>query len=211
MSLPTDWLRRAARAEGLVYLEAEALNVTRRRAGRGFSFYDADGNRIADAGERKRLRALAIPPAWSDVRIAAVPEGHLQAIGRDEDKRRQYRYHDRWEAVRELAKLERLARLGRSLHGIRRTVARDLRRRGHGRRRAAAVAVTMIDAALLRAGHETYARDDGGRGAATLLSDDVAVGERRIRLDFKGKGGKAFERELRRPRLAKVLRRMKRR
>ncbi len=73
---------------------------TRRRAGRGFAYYDTDGVLIRD-DRLDRLRGLAIPPAWKDVWICPWPNGHIQATGVDAAGRRQYRYHEEWRARRD--------------------------------------------------------------------------------------------------------------
>ena len=84
--------------------------ISRRRAGRGFTYLDPDGKRIRDRDTLDRIRSLAVPPAWTDVWICPAPLGHLQATGRDARGRKQYRYHARFRARRDAAKFERLLR-----------------------------------------------------------------------------------------------------
>jgi len=116
----------AAPEHDLVYVNDGAPGITRRRRGKGFSYYDPDGNLIQDPNLRKRLDSLAIPPAYRDVWICPRPDGHLQATGRDERGRKQYIYHPRWMELRERDKFEHLLEFAESLPGIRRRVGRDL-------------------------------------------------------------------------------------
>jgi DNA topoisomerase-1 len=127
-----------------------------------------------------------IPPAWHDVRISADPRSHIQAVGRDDAGRRQYIYHEEWEAVRSAEKAERLRRLIVALPRVRRSIARDLDHPGD--RRVLATAARLIDRLCLRAGHEEYAGEESGRGAATLLRKHIRVSGDRVELDFPGKG-----------------------
>jgi DNA topoisomerase-1 len=136
--------------------------------------------------DAQRISGLVIPPAWRDVRISADPRSHIQAIGRDEAGRRQYIYHEEWEAVRSAEKAERLRRLIDALPRLRRTIARDLDHPGD--RRVLATAARLVERLCFRAGHEEYAGEESGRGAATLLCKQVRVENDRAEFDFPGKG-----------------------
>lgn len=171
---------------------ARDLTIRRIRSGRGFLYRDAQDKPVTKASVLARIRALAVPPAYADVRIAADPNSHLQAVGRDEAGRLQYRYHAEWEAVREARKAKRLARIAEVLPRLRAAVKRDLALDPGGRRQALALAVALIDRANIRVGGDAYARADGGRGAATLLKRDVRIDGSRVQLNFRGKGGKAI-------------------
>jgi DNA topoisomerase I len=138
-----------------------------------------------------RIRTLAIPPAWADVRIALDGQAHLQAVGRDDAGRLQYIYHAAWEDVRSEIKFHRVLQLGKSLRRIRAAVAEDLANRSPDWPLAAAI--RLIDLMHLRAGHEGYAGDEGGRGAATLLKRHLKFEDDGIRLRFRGKGGKLID------------------
>lgn len=192
-------------AEGLVMVEAADLAIQRRRRGAGFTYHRPDGSRVTDAETLARIRSLAIPPAYRDVRIAEDPKAHLQAVGRDDKDRLQYRYHPAWEAVREEVKADRLGLVLASLPKIRRAVARDLADRRLSRRKALAAAVALIDASAIRVGCEAYLETSGVRGAATLMKRDVTVEGHRIRLGFRGKGGKDVACVIVDPRLARAL------
>lgn len=196
----------AAREAGLGYVSDDEPGITRRRRGRGWSYHRPDGSLIEDPGVRERLNALAIPPAWTDVWICSDPDGHLQATGRDDAGRKQYRYHPDWRAVRDVAKYARLVPFGRALPVIRRTVAGNLRRKGLPREKVVAAVVRLLDRTLIRVGNDEYARENGSYGLTTLRDRHVAFEGDGFRLSFRGKGGKRVEAEVDDPRLAKVVR-----
>ncbi len=205
--------RRTARAlkqAGLTLVQAEDLTITRRRSGKGFCYFDAQGRRIRSSTALRRIRSLAIPPAYEDVRIAADPTAHLQAIGRDEAGRSQHRYHPDWDAVREDRKAARLARLIDALPRIRAAVRRDMTSRSLDRQKAVACAVAMIDAGHIRVGNECYARANGSHGAATLLKRHVDVRGPRLELNFTGKGAKSISCSIEDPGLARAVKRIRR-
>jgi DNA topoisomerase I len=196
------------RRHGLTYVETSDLHLPRRRCGRGFSYLDASGRTIRDKALKARIKALAIPPAWTEVRIAEAENAHIQAVGRDADGRLQYRYHPKWEEVRARAKEGRLLRFGVALPRLRRAVKTAFAGSEITRTKVIAAVVRLIDLALLRPGYEEYARDEGGRGAATLLKKDVAVEGDNVMIAFEGKGGKQIKQEIKDRSLAGVLRRL---
>lgn len=210
MKIPSDAeaARLAAQAVRLRIVSPERLTIRRCRAGDGFFYRDRRDRRVADDKVLARIRALAIPPAYADVRIAADPRAHIQAVGRDEAGRLQYRYHPDWTQVRESHKAERLRRVLEALPTVREAVARDLARRSLCREKALACAVAMMDESHIRVGNDCYARKSGGRGTATLLKADATIGRQRVVLCFLGKGGKSLSGELRNRALATALRRI---
>ena len=193
---------------GLTYVETSALQLRRRRCGKGFAYRDGAGKILRDKDLKARINQLAIPPAWTEVCIAEDERAHIQAIGRDAEGRLQYRYHPDWDQARATAKKGRLKQLGSALPRVRNAVRKALAAPGLTRTKVVAAIVRLIDRALLRAGYEEYARSEGGRGASTLLKSDVALDGDKVVLEFKGKGGKEIRRELRDPLLARVLRRL---
>jgi DNA topoisomerase-1 len=193
------------RKHGLLYVEADSLGLRRRRCGRGFSYCDEAGRVVKDKAAKERIKALAIPPAWTEVRIAEEPRAHLQAIGRDAEGRLQYRYHPDWELARADTKERRLLRFGKALPKVRRAVTAALADKGFTRAKIVAAVVRLMDRALLRPGHEEYARRGGGRGAATLLKDHVDVEGDTIVLDFPAKSGKRVHRVIKDAMLARVM------
>lgn len=200
---------RLAAEKGLVIVKPEALTLRRRRRGKGFAFVTPSGEYLRDAAEIGRLKALAVPPAYSGVRYAADANAHLQAVGEDAAGRLQYRYHPLWAEVREALKARRLARLARSLPAIRRAVARSLASPDIDRRLVAAAVVELVRLTAIRAGSEAYARERGTRGAATLLKSNVTLGDRSlVTLTFKAKGGRIVTKEVRSRRLHATLSRL---
>jgi DNA topoisomerase-1 len=186
---------------GLRRVATEELAIARRSKRGRFVFLDAAGKPLG-ARQARRLNDLAIPPAWKEVRIAADPAAHLQAIGRDAAGRLQYVYHEAWHDVRSATKTHRLLRLGRSLSAIRAAIIRDLDNESTS---ALAAAARLIDCLFLRVGHETYAGEESGRGAATLLKRHVEFSGSGFRLRFRGKGGKLIDKSCEDAKLAAVL------
>lgn len=203
-----EGLARAAKEAGLTIGSAEDLTIRRRRAGKGFTYVDADGRRISDAAAVARIKSLAIPPAYEEVRVAADERLHLQAVGRDEAGRVQYRYHPDWDTVRETRKVERLDRVIEALPKLRRTIARDMASPKLGKRKALASAVALIDETHIRVGSEAYVRSNKAHGAATLLKRHVKVRGETVELSFRGKGGRDVSARMRSPRLARALSRI---
>ena len=198
----------AARAAGLHYTPAGKPGITRRRAGRGWSFRGPDGGVIHDPVIRQRLDDLAIPPAWTDVWINPDPRGHIQATGRDARGRKQYLYHPRWRDVRDATKFDRMVAFGEALPSLRQRVERDLGLPGLPREKTIATVVRLLDRSLIRIGNAEYARDNGSYGLTTLRDDHVEVEGSTVRFAFRGKSGKVHEVDLRDRRIARILRAM---
>lgn len=202
--------RALARQLGLRYVTADALTIRRQRRGKGWSFLGPDGRAIRDQRVVRRLSRLAVPPAYRDVLYAKDPAAHLQAIGRDDAGRLQYRYHPDWEGVREQRKARRLARLAAVLPRIQRSIARHLASPVPTREFVLAAVIELVSCTAIRPGRESYARIHGTRGAATLLKSDVSTSGGEIRLSFRGKGGKDVEKTVSCPRLIKALPKLRR-
>ena len=148
---------------------------TRRRAGRGFVYLDADGRRITEPEHLERIGTLAIPPAWREVWICPWPNGHIQAAGLDDAARRQYLYHLQWQARRARLKHEHVLEVARRLPAARRRVRADLALDGMPKDKALALAFRLLDRAYLRVGTEGYTRRHGSFGLATLRREHVRV------------------------------------
>ena len=194
-----------ARRLGLRYVARETLSIRRRRQGKGWSFLAPNGRAIRDPAVVRRLSRLAVPPAYAEVLYSDDPAAHLQAVGRDAAGRLQYRYHPDWEKVREQRKARRLARLAEVLPRIRRSVGQHLAGNAPTRELALAAVIELIACSAIRSGRESYARERGTRGAATLLKSNVAVDGDNIALRFRGKGGKTVQKEFACPRFARVV------
>src|SRR3954447_16086307 len=199
--------RAAARAVGLRYSNDTRPGITRRRSGRGMSYRGPDGASIHDAEVLERIRALAIPPAWTDVWICPDPAGHLQATGRDARGRKQYRYHARWRAGRDESKFERMIEFGKVLPRIRKRCEADLAKPGLSRDKVLAAVVRLLETTLIRVGNDEYARMNRSFGLTTLRGRHVSVEGAAIRFRFRGKSGQRHEVGLRDRRLAAIVRR----
>ena len=204
-SEPVMAAQAAAEAASLVYASDAEPGIIRRRAGRNFAYLDARGRRIVHADTLQRIRALAIPPAWSDVWIAASDDAHIQATGRDAKGRKQYRYHARWAECRDEVKYSSLVAFGRTLPAIRRKVAADLSLRGLPRDKVAASIVWLLDNLLIRVGNAGYARENGSFGLTTLRDRHVEITGSRLRFAFRGKSGKEWRLSVADRRVARVV------
>jgi DNA topoisomerase-1 len=196
----------AAREAGLRYVTDDAPGIRRERRGQGVSYRAPDGTRICDDETLRRIRRLAIPPAWTDVWICPLRNGHIQATGRDARGRKQYRYHPDWSAVRDGAKFERVIAFGRALPRIRRQVAKDLRRKRLDREKVLAAMVRLLETTLIRIGNEEYAKQNHSFGLSTMRDRHAKIVGGTIHFEFRGKSGKAHEIDLKDPRLAKIVR-----
>lgn len=180
--------RAAASAAGLTHVTPDAPGFTRVQRGRGFAYLDAHG-RPAGAEQRRRIAALAIPPAWTDVWICACSDGHLQCTGLDGKGRKQYLYHERWRAVRDAAGFDRLAAVGAALPTVRAAIGAQLRRRTVDRARVLAGMVRLLDRTGIRVGNEVYERENSSIGLTTLRWKHVRLTASAVTLAFPGKSG----------------------
>lgn len=202
-------LRPAPLANGLVYVNPDMPGLRRFRQGEHFRFKDVKGRWVRDADEIARIRSLAIPPAYTEVWICPLPNGHLQATGLDARGRKQYRYHPDWRLLKDESKFERLEAFGSALPRIRARVARDLEsgaRAAPTRERVLATLVRLLDTTFLRVGNEEYAASNGSYGLTTLRNKHAAVRGSSLKLRFRGKSGVQHEAEVDDPRVARVVR-----
>jgi DNA topoisomerase-1 len=187
--------KRLARRLNLTLVRPDDLTWLRRRHGQSFRYLNAQGSPLRSSSALKRLKSLAMPPAYEDVRYAADPMAHLQAIGRDATARLQYRYHADWEKVREMRKARRLSRLVGALPKIRRKVAQILAGREPTREFALATVVEMVARTAIRPGNDSYTKMHGSRGATTLLKSNVVIERDCVVLSFRAKGGKQVRKQ----------------
>ena len=193
----------------LIKVGRDDLTLLRKRRGAGFCYVTADGKLVKDAATKARIKALAIPPAWTQVRIAPNEKAHIQVLGVDEAGREQYIYHPEWALRRDGKKRRRLGLLTGVLPKVRRKVAKALVADTGSRELALAIAVTLLDKTAMRVGREKYLESSGTRGAGTLYSRDVIVAGDEVRMAFDAKGGKRTEYRLKDVRLANAVRRIK--
>lgn len=189
----------------------ETPGITRRRRGTGFSYEDAAGKAVRDEETIERIRSLAIPPAWEEAWICADPLGHIQAAGTDAAGRRQYLYHAGWRVRRDAEKFDRMLAFARVLPRLRERVARDLSLGGMPKDKTLACAVRLLDQGFFRVGSESYAKQNGSFGLATLRKEHVKVQKDRIVFDFKAKSGVRRMQTVNDPTVAPLVRTMKRR
>jgi DNA topoisomerase-1 len=198
--------RRAAKSAGLRYISDDIPGITRHRSGKSFLYRSPKGKRISDRKLLSRIKALAIPPAWRDVWIAPSANSHLTATGRDTKGRKQYRYHPDFSAMRDTAKYEHLAVFARALTAIRKSVRRDLSRKGLPREKVLAAVVALLEESHIRIGNEDYARANGSFGLTTLRNRHVKVKGAESRFTFRGKSGKVWHVALHDRRVARIIR-----
>src|SRR5687768_15687828 len=180
---------------GLRYVSDAEPGIARRRAGRGFSYRAPDGAVVRDRDTLARIRALAIPPAYTEVWICTSPRGHLQATGRDARRRKQYRYHARWKHARGEGKFDRIVAFGQALPRLRRRLRADLKLPGYPRDKVLAIVVSLLAHTLVRVGNDEYARSNRSYGLTTLRERHVEfLRGGRARLRFRGKSGLEHER-----------------
>ena len=195
----------AAKRAALRYVNDSMPGVTRHNARNGFDYRLSDGSLVRDVATLKRIRALAIPPAWSDVWICRDPNGHLQATGRDQRGRKQYRYHPRWREVRDEAKYGKLLIFARVLPLIRTRVEEDLKPSGLPRERVLAAVVRLMELTLFRVGNNQYAKKNKSFGLTTLRDRHVRIDGGHIHLSFRGKSGNRYESDINNRRLARIV------
>jgi DNA topoisomerase-1 len=196
----------AAEAARLRYVSNRLPGITRRRTSTAdFEYYDPAGKLIRDPDELRRIKALAIPPAWTDVWICTDPNGHLQAVGRDGRGRKQYRYHASWREVRDETKFEHMLSFGQSLPLIRQRVEADLGRPGLPRNKVLAAVLRLMERSLARVGNPEYAKQNNSFGLTTLHNDHVRIEGWRIVLDFRGKHDVLHHKVVADAKLARIL------
>ena len=183
----------------------------RRRVGRGFAYYDCTGTRITDPDVLDRVRALVIPPAWTDVWICPDPRGHIQATGVDARGRRQYRYHDVWRQHRDREKFDHMLEFARAMPLMRKAVAEHLRHPDLDRERVLACATRLLDLGFFRIGTEGYAEENQTYGLATMHKSHVKVSGGVVTFDYTSKSGKRRIQSVVDPEVVEVVQALKRR
>ena len=195
----------AAKQAQLRYGDDSAPGITRHKARNGFDYRLPDGAVVRDIDTLKRIRSLAIPPAWMNVWICLHSNGHLQATGRDARGRKQYRYHSRWREVRDEAKYNKLLIFTQVLPQLRARVEEDLKRPGLQRERVLAAIVRLMELTFFRVGNSEYAKANESFGLTTLRDRHVAIEGSRIHISFRGKSGKHHETDINDRRLARIV------
>jgi len=195
----------AAEEAGLRYVSDQKPGYTRRRKGDDFEYLDLDGKVIQDEQRLLRIKRLAIPPAYTDVWICPIPNGHIQATGRDARGRKQYRYHERWREVRDENKYEKMALFGEALPKIRKRVEEDLALPGLPRNKVLATVVHLLERTFIRVGNEEYARDNKSFGLTTMKDRHVEIKGSKLSFQFRGKSGIKHEVDVKDRRIARIV------
>ncbi|SDO09748.1 DNA topoisomerase-1 [Methylobacterium phyllostachyos] len=198
-------LREAAEEAGLAYVDDSRPGLTRKRSGTGFRYLDAKGAPLRDKAVLARIKALAIPPAYTDVWICPRRNGHIQATGRDAKGRKQYRYHPDFRQAREANKFSRIMAFADALPGIRQRVDADMKRPGLPRDKVLATVVHLLETTLIRVGNDDYARTNKSYGLTTLRDPHVRIEGSALSFRFKGKSGKTWDVALKDRRVARIV------
>jgi DNA topoisomerase-1 len=197
----------AARTAGLRYVTDTAPGIRRRKAGKGFNYVGPNGNTIRNRAELARIRSLAIPPAYTDVWICPLKNGHIQATGRDARGRKQYRYHPRWREVRDETKYSRMLAFSEVIPRIRSQVDRDLAQQHLTRKKVMATVVRLLECTGIRVGNDEYAKANNSYGLTTLKDQHVDISGSTLRFEFRGKSGKQYRVSVNNRRLARIVQR----
>jgi DNA topoisomerase-1 len=197
-----------AEEAGLRYVSDEQPGYTRKRRGKSFQYFDTAGKLIRDEARLLRIQRLAIPPAYREVWICPLPNGHIQATARDDRGRKQYRYHERWRSIRDENKYDRILIFAGALPTIRRRVEADLRLPALKREKVLATVVQLLQRTFIRVGNQEYARHNKSFGLTTMKDHHVKVRGTKLRFRFRGKGGVQHEVDVSDRRIAKTVRKL---
>jgi DNA topoisomerase I len=198
--------RDAAESAGLRYVSDEQPGIRRRKAGKGFTYVKPGGSKVDDEATLKRIKTLAVPPAWADVWICPHANGHIQATGRDAKGRKQYRYHTRFREVRDGTKYEHMMAFAQALPAIRAKLKEHMALRGLPREKVLATVVHLLESTLIRVGNDDYVKQNKSYGLTTLRNKHVKVDGSELRFEFKGKSGKTWNLQVKDRRIAKIVR-----
>ena len=194
-----------AKAAGLRYVSDAMPGIRRRRKGQNFEYHEPDGRILLDAATIARIRSLDIPPAYKNVWICPLANGHLQATGRDDRGRKQYRYHPLWREIRDETKFDRMLLFAKVLPEIRKAVETDLRRSGMPREKVLATVVRLLETTSIRVGNEVYARTNRSYGLTTLENTQAQIHGQTVNFTFRGKSGVKHAVTFQDGRLAKII------
>jgi DNA topoisomerase-1 len=197
--------KEAAESVGLRYVSDARPGIHRKKVGSGFTYVRPDRSKLIEREIIKRIKALAVPPAWTDVWICPFADGHIQATGRDMKGRKQYRYHARFREVREGTKYEHVVAFADALPAIRERVKEHMSLRGLSREKVLATVVHLLETTLIRVGNDDYAKQNNSYGLTTLKNRHVAVEGNEVRFRFTGKSGKQWSLQVKDRRIAKII------
>src|SRR5437868_6541417 len=196
--------QKTAGAVNLVHVHDSQDGIRRMRKGKGF-FYVFGGKKVNDKSILQRIKALVIPPAWENVWICPLPNGHLQATGSDQKNRKQYKYHPLWNSLRNHTKYYRLLDFGKSLPAIRQQLNKDLALPGLPVEKVLALVVTLMEKTSIRIGNSFYEKLYGSFGLTTLKDKHVVINGTELQFMFKGKKGVEHKISIKSKKLAKLV------
>ena len=195
---------KTAEAINLVYVTDDAPGIIRKRAGKNFAYYVKE-KKVADKDDIKRIKSLVLPPAWENVWICALQNGHLQATGLDVKKRKQYRYHPDWNILRNHTKFYRMIDFGKSLPSIRLQLEKDLEGKELSHDKVLAAIVMLMERTNIRVGNNIYEKLYGSFGLTTLKDKHVEIKNGNIKFSFKGKKGVQHDINLKNKKLSNIV------
>lgn len=195
---------KAAEVADLVYIKPGSSGIERYRKGKGFT-YIYDGKPLKGKAEIERIKKLAIPPAWTNVWICPLPNGHIQAVGNDLRLRKQYRYHPLWNALRGQTKFHKLYEFGKALPAIRKKVEHDLAIKELSQEKILALIVSLMERTYIRIGNSGYEKLYGSYGLTTMKDKHVAIEGSSVKFCFKGKKGIEHEVSLKNKKIARIV------
>ena len=194
-----------AESAGLRYVTDATPGIRRQRRGRGFAYVAPDGSIVRSGAELARIRALVIPPAWTEVWICPSADGHIQVTARDARGRKQYRYHPRFREQRDETKFARMLALSDVIQRIRERVEHDIALPGLPRAKVMATVVWLLERTLIRVGSSEYARENDSYGLTTLRRRHVRLDGPALRFEFRGKSGIAHAVAVTDRRIARIV------
>jgi DNA topoisomerase-1 len=197
----------SAKAAGLRYVSDDMPGIRRKPAGKGFRYVDVEGKPVRTPEVLGRIKSLVIPPAWTEVWICPIANGHLQATGRDARGRKQYRYHPRWREVRDGTKYDRMTVFGQALPALRQRIEKDLALPNLPREKVLATIVRLLETTLIRVGNEEYARQNHSFGLTTMRDKHAQIEGSTVRFEFRGKSGIRHSIHIHDRRLARIIQR----
>jgi DNA topoisomerase-1 len=190
---------------GLTYIDNEEVGILRQKHGKGFIYKDRRGRALTDKKLKQHIAGLVIPPAWQEVWICPRLDGHILATGIDDQGRKQYIYHPKWRATRDLIKFYRMITFAKALPKIRRSIDTSLKKPGLSHKKVMAAMLWILDNTYIRIGNDQYYQANDSIGLTTLTDRNIVIVGSVITLSFKGKSNKDQQITLENPRLAKLL------
>jgi DNA topoisomerase I len=200
---------KSAEKAGLRYTSDEKSGISRKKAGKGYQYINAKGERITDEKVLERINKLVIPPAWTDVWICPQAKGHLQATGRDAKGRKQYLYHPEWQKARNNTKFGRMLSFGKALPKLREQIKKDIQSKHLDRRKVTALVLAIMDNAMIRIGNRQYAKSNDSYGLTTMRDRHVKINGSQVKFTFRGKKGVEHDIDLKDRRLAQLVKKCK--